>query len=592
MEIEERDEMEHTHDGTLDIKGKPAGRLTTGGFKASIFILANQGLVCLSLYGVAVNLVIYLTNVLREGDSSAAANTSNWQGAQYFFSFIGGFLGDAYLGRYSASVLFQLIFITGVVLVALSSTVSSLTPICQAGSINCKSATKLQIGLFYGALYTIALGYGGYQPNVLSFGADQFDEEQPIEKLQKLEFFNWFYTALTVGTLFSSTLLAYIENEGKWALGFWISTGAGALAFFMFLAPTSNYRFHKTAGNPLCRIAQVVVASVRKRHVKPPSEIERLYEVANTESAIKGSRKILHSKSLRFFDKAATITDADIDKRSPQIISNSWRLCTVTQVEEVKWLCRMLPVWACTIFYTTAYTQVYSLFVIQGAAMDTKLGGFNVPPAALYAVDCVTVVLCVVAYNYWLVPLARRWTGQEEGLTGLQRIGLGMPIVAVAMFEAGFVEMVRRQKRQSGGNISLLWQLPQYMTTGISETFTYIGQMQFFYDQSPDAMRSMGSALPQASVALGSYVNSLLVIIVSKLTGSPGWIPDSDSIDKGHLDYFFFLLATITLINFGLFLLSSIHYKYTTRQELSPSSQALPFLSPHDMSNQEHNHGQ
>eukprot|EP00250_Pteridium_aquilinum_P025242 c3040_g1_i1 orf=1002-1754(+) len=248
----------------------------------------------------------------------------------------------------------------------------------------------------------------------------------------------------------------------------------------------------------------------------------------------------------------------------------------------------MLPVWACTIFYTTAYTQVFSLFVIQGAAMDTRLGGFDVPPAGLYAVDCVTVVMCVMAYNYWLVPRAQKWTGRVEGITELQRIGLGMPIIAIAMVEAGFVEMVRRHKAQSGGSISILWQLPLYMTTGISETFTYIGTMHFFYDQAPDAMRSLGSALPQASVALGNYVNSLLITIVSKLSGSPGWIPES--INDGHLDYYFFLLGGLSLVNFCLFLLSSVYYKCMSRQDLSLSAQVQPFLSPPDMSNEEDTH--
>ena len=72
----------------------------------------NQGLVCVGLYGVSTNLVLYLIRELRQGASSAATNTSNWQGAVYFFSVIGGFVGDAYLGRYWASFLFQLLGIS------------------------------------------------------------------------------------------------------------------------------------------------------------------------------------------------------------------------------------------------------------------------------------------------------------------------------------------------------------------------------------------------------------------------------------------------------------------------------------------------
>ena len=75
-------------------------------------VIVNQGLVCVGLYGVSTNLVMYLIRELRQGASSAATNTSNWQGAVYFFSVIGGFMGDAYLGRYWASLVSQILGIS------------------------------------------------------------------------------------------------------------------------------------------------------------------------------------------------------------------------------------------------------------------------------------------------------------------------------------------------------------------------------------------------------------------------------------------------------------------------------------------------
>lgn len=57
---------------------------------------------------------------------------------------------------------------------------------------------------------------------------------------------------------------------------------------------TPGYRYIKPCGNPLPRVAQVFVASARKWDVVPANSDE-LYEVEGPESAIKGSRKILHS---------------------------------------------------------------------------------------------------------------------------------------------------------------------------------------------------------------------------------------------------------------------------------------------------------
>lgn len=69
----------------------------------------NHILTTISYYGVATNLVLYLTQVLHEGNSSAAANYSNWLGTSYLMSLVGAFLGDAYWGRYWTAIVFSTI---------------------------------------------------------------------------------------------------------------------------------------------------------------------------------------------------------------------------------------------------------------------------------------------------------------------------------------------------------------------------------------------------------------------------------------------------------------------------------------------------
>jgi len=61
---------------------------------------------------------------------------------------------------------------------------------------------------------------------------------------------------------------------------------------------------------------------------------------------------------------------------------------------------------------------------------------------------------------------------------------------------------------------------------------------------------------------LGSYVASLLVIIVRAASNSD-WYPSED-LNQGHMEYFFFLLAGLMLINFCVFLYIASSYKYKT----------------------------
>ncbi|XLU31985.1 hypothetical protein S245_068051, partial [Arachis hypogaea] len=56
-----------------------------------------------------------------------------------------------------------------------------------------------------------------------------------------------------------------------------------------------------------------------------PVKANQLFEVEGAKSAIKGSRKSLHSDDFIFMDKATPMTDND--EASPM---KRWRLCTVT----------------------------------------------------------------------------------------------------------------------------------------------------------------------------------------------------------------------------------------------------------------------
>ncbi|RWW68719.1 hypothetical protein BHE74_00023747 [Ensete ventricosum] len=341
-----------------------------------------------------------------------------------------------------------------------------------------------------------------------------------------------------------------------------------AVAVVSFFLGTPLYRHQKPGGSPLTRIAQVMVASVRKSGVKLPADKSLLYEITREESAIRGSRKMDHTD--QFLDKAAVQSQEDKINNGGAV--NPWRLCTVTQVEELKSIVRLLPIWASGIVFSTVYSQMGTMFVLQGNTMDRRMGPrFEIPSASLSIFDTISVIVWVPIYDRVVVPVARRFTGRERGFTHLTRMGVGLVISVFAMSSAGVLEVARlrrvvaRRHKRSDGYVpmSVFWQVPQYVIVGAAEVFTFVGQLEFFYDQAPDAMRSMCSALSLTTAALGNYLSSLLVTVVARVTtknGKPGWIPDD--LDRGHLDYFFGLLAVLSLVNFGVYLLMAKWYTY------------------------------
>lgn len=204
--------------------------------------------------------------------------------------------------------------------------------------------------------------------------------------------------------------------------------------------------------------------------------------------------------------------------------------------------------------------------------MDIRVGNssFKIPPAALSIFDTLSVIFWVPVYDRIIVPVARKYTGHKSGLTQLQRMGVGLVISIFAMVAAAILEVVRlgivrRNNYYDLPNMpmSVFWQVPQYFLIGCAEVFTFIGQLEFFYEQAPDSMRSLCSALSLTTVALGNYLSSLLVTIVTDIStkgGKVGWIPDN--LNYGHLHYFFWLLAVLSVLNLGAFVLVAKWYTY------------------------------
>ncbi|XP_042510555.1 protein NRT1/ PTR FAMILY 8.1-like [Macadamia integrifolia] len=555
----------YTGDGTTDRHKNPAIRKETGRWKACYFILGNEGCERLAYYGMSTNLVNYLQSRLNQGNVTASNNVTNWSGTCYVTPLLGAFLADAYLGRYWTIAIFSILYCLGMSLLTLSAAVPGLKPSCNHDGV-CHP-TQPQVSVFFLALYLIALGTGGIKPCVSSFGADQFDETDEDEKKKKSSFFNFFYLSINIGALIASSVLVWIQMNVGWGWGFGVPAVAMAIAVFSFFSGTHLYRHQRPGGSPLTRILQVIVASFRKIQVEIPSDESLLFETADQVSSIQGSRKLDHTKAMNFFNKAAVETLEDRNKGSV----NPWRLCTVTQVEELKSIIRVLPIWASGIVFSAVYSQMSTMFVLQGNTMDPHIGpNFKIPSASLSIFDTISVIFWAPVYDRIIVQLARRYTGHKNGFTQLQRMGIGLVISVFAMLAAGIIEVSRLNMVRKHNYydleflpMSIFWQIPQYFLIGCAEVFTFIGQLEFFYDQAPDAMRSMCSALSLTTAALGNYLSTLLVTIITKVTtrhGSLGWIPDN--LNRGHLDYFYWLLAALSVVNFLVYLWIAKWYTY------------------------------
>lgn len=256
---------------------------------------------------------------------------------------------------------------------------------------------------------------------------------------------------------------------------------------------------------------------------------------------------------------------------------NPWRLCTVTQVEEVKILLKLIPIPACTIMLNVILTEFLTLSVQQAYTLNTHLGHLKLPVTCMPVFPGLSIFLILSLYYQIFVPLFRRITGHPHGASQLQRIGIGLGVSILSVAWAAIFERFRRNYAIEHGfefnflsampNLSAYWLLIQYCLIGVAEVFCIVGLLEFLYEEAPDAMKSIGSAYAALAGGLGCFAATIINNIIKSLTGKEGkesWL--AQNINTGRFDYFYWILTALSLVNFCIFIYSAHRYKYRTQQ--------------------------
>ncbi|EPS61433.1 hypothetical protein M569_13364, partial [Genlisea aurea] len=462
-----------------------------GGMITMPFIFGKPNEACekLAVVGFSTNMISYLTTQLNMPLTEAANTLTNFGGTAALTPLIGAFVSDSFAGRFwtitFASVLYQM----GMISLTLTAVIPKLRPPPCRNNHVCKEADSGQLAILYVSLLLTALGSGGIRPCVISFGADQFNESDPKQKAVTWKFFNWYYFCMGVSILVANTVIVYIQDNVGWGWGLGIPAAAMGLSIVAFVFGYPLYRKCDPAGSPFTRLLQVAVAAFKKRRLAV-DDAGKMYQNETLDAAISVGGKLVHTENLKFLDKAGIVAEDD-DTKAPDL----WRLNTVHRIEELKSIIRMGPILAAGILIVTAAAQQHTFSLQQAKSMDRHLTKrFAFPPASMSVFTQTSMLLTIVFYDRVFVPIARRITGKERGISFLTRMGIGFAIASLATLVAGFVEIKRKRAAISHGlidkpnemiPISVFWLMPQYALHGVAEAFTSIGHLEFFYDQAP-----------------------------------------------------------------------------------------------------------
>ncbi|XP_043704081.1 protein NRT1/ PTR FAMILY 1.2-like [Telopea speciosissima] len=537
-----------------------------GGFRTMPFIILNESFEKVASYGLMPNMIFYL---MKDYNLNAAAGTTIlllWSATSNALAIVGAFLSDSYLGRFRVIALGSFSSLLGMIMLCLTAMVPETkpSPSCQPYNYgSCKSATSSQLALLFSSFLLISIGAGCIRPCSIAFGADQLiKKNNPNNEGILQSFFNWFYASTGVSTILALTVIVYIQDHLGWKVGFAIPAFLMLIASLLFLVGSPLYVKVKASKSLFTGFFQVLVLAFRNRNLPfPPNNNSNGFYHQAPDSEI-----VEPTKALRFLNKACinrnrvTFVRAD-DGSSSKPIS---KLCTVEQVESLKSLLRVIPIWSSCILVQVIINQS-SFTAIQASTMDTHITSHFQIPAGSFAVFLVlTLTIWVVMYDRVIVPLMAKYMRRPHGLGQNQRMGIGILVSVSAMVVSAGVERVRRRVV----NMSAMWLVPQQCLLGLAEAINAVAQVEFYYSHFSKNMASLAMGIFTLGMAAGNLVGSLIVKIVDEITkrgGKESWV--SSNPNMGHYDYYYWLLAILCSIDFLYFLFCCWVYGLSKEEE-------------------------
>ncbi|KAH0674423.1 hypothetical protein KY284_025510 [Solanum tuberosum] len=533
---------------------------TKGGLKTIPFIIVNESCEKVASFGLQPNMIIYITKFYNMDAARASVLISLWSAISNVLSILGAFISDSYIGRFRAVAIGTISSLIGMLVLWLTTIFPQLRPLpCGQYQHDCNGTTAAQLAAILFSFGLISIGAGFVRPCSLALGADQLENKENLDNERLIDsYFNWFYASEGVSILLAVTVIVYIQDHFGWQVGFGVPALLMVLSLSVFLIGSPHYIKVIPQGSLFTGLFQVPVAAFRKRHINVQLNYSDDCYYKAPES------KLLEpSTDFRCLNRACIIEDPHMELKPDGKPSDPWSLCSVEQVKIMKCFLTVLPMWSTCIMLLVSLSQPLSIY--QLLTVDRHITPqFEIPAGSFGMITLLSLTIWFAFYDRALVPLLSRYTGLPTGISPFSKMGIGLILGIVATVLSAITEIIRRNKAINAGfeddpnavlNMSSMWFVPQLALYGVAEALNVVGQIEFIYSQFPKTMSSFAAAFYTFGLAIANLINSLLVSMVDSITstgGNTSWL--ATNINRGHLDYYCWLMTFLCVINFLYFL--------------------------------------
>ncbi|KAJ9567253.1 hypothetical protein OSB04_003219 [Centaurea solstitialis] len=474
-----------------------------GGWKSIKYIIGNESFEKLASVSLVINMTFYLRSNYNMNGIFLINVVTIWAGTSNISSLAGAYLSDAYIGKYFTLLLSSIASLLGMGMMTLTAGVPHFRPPKCSDQLNCVQPEKWQLAFLYAALGLLAFGSGGLRPCGIA--------SEPISSIQPPSMAANSSKASSIGD--KHQLDDRVRNPTACLLS----------SLVIFLIGRHTYVIKKPEGSVFSDIAKVIVASIRKRKIQDESKYSFYQERVGSKIP-----NVTRTQRFKYLDKAAMIVDPIRELNSNGVAKNS-----------------------------------------GGCAACNKSGpSSRFPPGWVSETAMITLSMWIFMYEGIYVPMLKRIFKREARLlTMAMRVRIGIIMSIVCMVTAAVIERKRRssalKNRTYVAPMHIWWIIPQFMLSGLVEAFDNVAMMEFFTTRMPESMRTTAGAIFFVTLSISSYLNSLIVNIIHKLTGMNGgtpWLGGHD-LNKNRLDYYYYIIAGFGVLNLIYF--TFVGSKYT-----------------------------